>query len=718
MKDRPYLRSLADRLGILPEYFDVTGTLRVTPDEARVAILSAMGFDASTETVSALTLAEYDQAQRERLLAPVRVAHVSQSLPPQVRIQVPWPDGAAVDWRVELREEGGGEHVFEGCGEPDADDRSLTVPLNAGLEPGYHEVTAVVDHAGSVVRGRQSFILAPQRCTSVADRSGQHRLFGLWANLYSIRSERNWGIGDLTDWTELARATAAHGAAFVGVNPLHAVQNVGDRVAPYCPVSRLFKSLAYVDIEAVPEFRACPEARTLYSAAEFQETLARLRDSRFVEYEAIATLKTAVLRLLHRAFTITTSGDRRAAFDRFVEQRGEALRAYATYCALAEWLGGAERAGPDWHAWPAAYRSPGSPEVAAFGAEHRDRVEFHRYVQFELDRQLGAAADAAREAGMAIGLYQDLAVGSAADGSDAWSFPGLLLSGVEVGAPPDPYCEDGQTWGFSPVDPRRLRDSGYAYWIELLRGNFRHAGMLRIDHVMGLHRQYWVPEGFSAAQGAYVRFPTEDLLGILALESNRHGAVVVGEDLGTVPPELPSMLEERGVLSSCVFYFERDSDRYHPPQSYRPDALVTATTHDHAPLAGHWTGRDLEVRHEIGLIESEAQWQEALAERDNARRALAEAMEAEGIAFDPATATPAELCAAVYAYLSRTPSVLVGVSLDDLAGQLDPVNLPGVGPKRYRSWSRKMTVGLEELLADAGLVGVLDRLAAQLAPTR
>ncbi len=711
MKDRPYLRSLADRLGILSDYVDVTGTTRVTPDETRVAILSAMRLDASTETVAALILAEYEQAQRQRLIEPACVARASQARPPQVRLQTPWLDRTPVEWRVDLREEGGREHVYEGRSEPNEHDRSLIVPLTPNLEPGYHEIRASVEHAGSTVEGRQSFILTPDTCTSVADRAGDRRLFGLWSNLYSIRSSNNWGVGDTSDLAALAIESARRGASFVGVNPLHAVLNAGDRVGPYCPVSRLFRSLAYVDIEAIPEFAACTEARELFRSGEFQDKLTGVRTSRHVEYEPIAALKTAILRLLHREFTSTASGERRAAYEHFVEQAGRALVDYATYCALGEWLIETERAEADWRTWPAAYRSPDSPEVQTFRYEQRDRVEFHCYVQFELDRQLGVAADAAREAGMSLGLYQDLAVGSAADGSDAWSFPGLFLDGVEVGAPPDPYCEAGQTWGFPPVDPNRLANSGYDYWIQLLRGNLRHTGMLRIDHVMGVFRQYWVPDGCSAGQGAYVRYPVEDLLGILALESRRHDAVVIGEDLGTVPPELPDMLQAWGVLSSRVFYFERDAQRYHPPRSYKHKALVTATTHDHAPLAGHWAGRDLEIRRDIGLVESESAWTSAVAERQEARRALAEAMAAEGLAFDPSLDSPSQLCAAVYAFLARTPSLLIGVSLDDLGGEVEPVNVPGVGPDRYSSWSRKMTARWDEILADPQVRQILDMLA-------
>jgi 4-alpha-glucanotransferase len=354
---------------------------------------------------------------------------------------------------------------------------------------------------------------------------------------------------------------------------------------------------------------------------------------------------------------------------------------YATFLALEGHFALPQSKGPDENDWPPAYRNPDSPEVEAFRHTHYREIEFHIYVQFELDRQLAAVAAQARRAGMPLGLYHDLAIGSAADGSDAWAFGNLFVKGVEVGAPPDPYSDVGQTWGFPPVDPRRLTATRYDYWIRLLRNAMAHAGMLRIDHVMGLFRQFWVPDGAPATEGAYVQYPAEDLLGILALESRRHNTVIVGEDLGTVPPEVPPTLAQWGILSTRVMYFERDHEgRFNPSDFYSPRALVTATNHDHPPLAGFRTGRDLEIRHDLGLIRSEQELEEAREQRARACMLLQERLRAEGISFDDVEDPDEALCRAVHAFLARTPSPLVGVSLDDLAGETDPVNVPG--------WSR------------------------------
>jgi 4-alpha-glucanotransferase len=317
---------------------------------------------------------------------------------------------------------------------------------------------------------------------------------------------------------------------------------------------------------------------------------------------------------------------------------------------------------------------------------------------------------------MKLGLYNDLAIGSAADGSDAWAFPGLMVDGIKVGAPPDPYSDTGQTWGFPPVDPRRLKAGRYDYWIRLLRSSMACAGMLRVDHVMGLFRQFWVPDGVPATGGAYVTYPADDLLGILALESQRNGTVIVGEDLGTVPPEVPAVLAKWEILSSRVMYFERDHEGgFNPPAAHSPRALLTATNHDHPPLAGFWTARDLEIRRQIGLIHSAEEYDQLRAERERTRVALLDRLIAEGLLPDAGEVSPDTLCRAVYEFLVRTPSPVIGVSLDDLACELDPVNLPGVPLTLYRSWSRRMGRDLTDVLADPSVGQLLDYLRDRMA---
>ena len=331
--------------------------------------------------------------------------------------------------------------------------------------------------------------------------------------------------------------------------------------------------------------------------------------------------------------------------------------------------------------------------------EHAREIDLHRWVQFELDRQLGAAAARAKQAGMPIGLYQDLAIGSSPGGADTWAMPRLFVDNASIGVPPDPYSATGQNWGLPPIDPRALRRDCYRYFVRLVRSGFRHAGALRIDHVMGLFRLFWIPKGLTGREGAFVRYPANDLLGILALESARHRALVVGEDLGTVPEEVPAALQKWGVLSSKVFYFERDNrGGFKEAAQYEPLALATANTHDMATLAGFWEGRDVELRAKVGLIESETAAARARDERERDRGALLERLATDGVLPSPrAPGDPAALRGAIHDFLCRTPAALVGLALDDLAGEADAVNLPGVGPDRHPSWTRKMSLTIEEM---------------------
>jgi 4-alpha-glucanotransferase len=336
--------------------------------------------------------------------------------------------------------------------------------------------------------------------------------------------------------------------------------------------------------------------------------------------------------------------------------------------------------------------------VHRFREEHGESVDFHCWVQFELDRQLREMAGVVRSLGLPIGIYGDLAIGSSTGGGDTWAFPDLFAERAEVGAPPDEFAPLGQNWGFPPIDPHRLRAQSYRYWTQLLRSAFAHAGALRIDHVMALFRLYWIPGDHAATEGAYVRYPARDLLGILALESRRSGALVVGEDLGTVPRGLAAQLASWGILSSRVLYFERRGGSFRGSKQYSRRALVTANTHDLAPLAGYLSGRDLLLRRRAEQISSDEELALAQSRRDRDCAALRRRLVGEGLL--PRGGSRGDLdqiAPAVTGFLCRTPAPLVGISLDDLVGEPEPVNLPGVGAKHHRSWTRRMRVPLDEL---------------------
>jgi 4-alpha-glucanotransferase len=697
-QNRSPLHRLADLVGIVPEYVDQTGTeTRVTSDETRVAILGAMGIDASTAAGAGEALEALEAQRASRPFAPVRVVRGTDADASQLVLRTPQGSAGSVDWSLEFVPEEGEPYRIEGSARPEADG-NVRLRLREPPAEGYHTLRVHVRAGGEEISGDQSLIVVPDHCTSVQEASGQSHVFGVIANLYSVRSAENWGVGDLSDLGRLLEWTAETGGTFVGVNPLHALRNRGMDISPYSPVSRVHRNAIYIDIAAVPELAESDEAKQWLAAGEVREELARLRQSRHVEYERIIGLKMHALEALHGAFRARHadgSTGRGREYRSYLDEHGDSLTLFGTFEALVEHLGAG-----NWREWPDAFRDPRTAEVARFRQEHRERIDLHCWIQFELDRQLGAAAARGERAGLAIGLYQDLAIGTSPIGSDVWSNPDLFVNGVSVGAPPDDYSAAGQNWGLPPLDPRMLREDAYRYWIRLVRASMRHGGALRIDHAIGLFRQFWIPQGMSGRQGAYVRLPADDLIGILALESRRHRAIVVGEDLGTVPPEVPPSLHGWGVLSSRVFYFEREGNRFRDASDYEPMALTTANTHDMPTLAGFWCGRDVEVKRRVGIIETDEAAAAQTRARDDERRAILELLAAAGVLPAPhEPASGAELRGAVHAFLCRTPSVMVGFNLDDLVGEVEPVNVPGVGLDRFSSWTRRLSTPVEALAA-------------------
>ena len=770
MSHETSLRTLAERLGILPSYISQDGSQnRSTSDETRVAILAAMGFDASTEERARAVMAALTEQEAERVAAPVRVARESELRAPDsggIRFHVPdsWGvrPGERVEYELAIGEEdsgqsGSGEGVSHAGGGRNAgtgvaarlrtgvaevgEGGTFVVALAPPPPPGYYELRISISVRGRESGAQQRLIVVPERAITP-----ERRGFGIIANLYSVRGARSWGVGDLTDLAELARWSGANGAAFVGMNPLHALRTIGGEVSPYSPVSRMYRNPAYLDVEAIPELAECGEARAILSSDQATAELALLRGSDRVEYERKARLARPILEALHRCFAARrASGSagsragaepRQRAYDAYLQREGRSLDSFATFTALDEYFDRASGGPLPWQQWPSEYRDPGAGAVAAFAREHEREADFHRWVQFELDRQLGAAAAAGASSGLAIGLYQDLAVASAPYGSDVWTNSNIHAQGVSIGAPPDNYSATGQNWGLTPLDPLRLSEDGYRFWTALVRSALRHAGAVRIDHVLGLFRQFWIPDGMGGSQGAYVRFPTHDLLGILALESATHRAVIVGEDLGTVPREVPGTLREWGILGTRVMLFERERDgTFRPASSYEPLSLTTADTHDLPTLAGFWEGRDVELAAELGRLSGAGAEPAAFSARQNDRRLLAERLIADGALESPdgafqladwapaiaedapspsapverADALPdsAELTNAVHRFLCATPAILVGIALDDLAGEVEPINLPGVSAEHFASWTRRMRASLETIESGSGIDAIL-----------
>jgi 4-alpha-glucanotransferase len=572
------------------------------------------------------------------------------------------------------------------------------------LPTGYHRLVFEPE-AGA--RAEALAVLAPERCFEPADLAGGARRFGVAVQLYTLRSASNWGIGDFADLADLARRAAAAGADFVGLNPLHALFAADPgHSSPYSPSTRHALNVLYIAVEAVPEFAACEAAQAQVRDPAFQGELDRLRALPEVDYVGVARAKLGVLRLLHEHFRrdhLQRGDGRGLAFEAWRAARGETLARHALFEAIDEVMRQRREAEGGWLSWPAAYRDPQSRVVRAFAQSAARRVEFHAWLQWLAEEQLAAAAGAAREAGMSIGLYGDYAVGVNGGGSEAWAQQGVYRLGAAVGAPPDALALKGQDWGIPPQDPQALQEARYRPFVELMRDNMRHYGALRLDHVMALYRLWWVPRGLPATDGGYVHYPLDDLLGIVALESHRNGCLVIGEDLGTVPREMSLAMAARGVYHYKVLLFEKTpKGGYRLPGDWSRHALAAISTHDLPTLASWWDGSDIDLRARLGLypdaeVEAEVREQRALD-----RERLLDAMDSAGIRprwpvdrFEP------QFAAAVHAYLAASRSALVAVQAEDLLGMLEPVNVPGTSTE-HANWCRKLTGGLDDMFDGPG----------------
>ncbi|GGY18502.1 4-alpha-glucanotransferase [Streptomyces djakartensis] len=567
------------------------------------------------------------------------------------------------------------------------------------LPPGVHRLTATAPDGRTATA---HLVVAPPRLPAPAARS-----HGLLVQLYSLLSGRSWGMGDLGDLAELAGwAGRSLGAGFVQVNPLHAaVPGAPTDPSPYRPSSRRFPDPVHLRIEDVPEYAYIEDRERLDALLERSGRLraAVLEGGALIDRDAVWELKREALELL---CDVPLGPGRRAAYRDFLAEQGQALEDHATWCALAEVHGS------DWHRWPAGLRDPRSADTARARGGLMDRVGFWSRLAWLTDTQLTAAQRTGREAGMPVGVVHDLAVGVHPGGADAWAQQEYFAAGMSVGAPPDAFNARGQDWGLPPWRPDRLAASGYAPFRELLRALFRYAGALRIDHVMGLFRLWWVPQGHPPTEGTYVRYDAEAMLAVLVLEASRAGALVIGEDLGTVEPGVRETLRERGVLGTSVLWFERDWEgdgRPLPPDSWRSDCLATATTHDLPSTAARLTGEHVELRDSLGLLTRplEEERAEAAADTGEWLALLTSLGLLPGTGGGDTFSEEAEI-QAVHRFLLRTPARLVGVWLPDGVGDRRPQNLPGTWDQ-YPNWrlpiadAQGRPVTLEDLAASPRL---------------
>lgn len=725
------LDQLAELVGIEKAYWDIFGKSHETSETTKRKFLAAMGFQVGSKSQVRQSLADFKKHAWRQWLQPVYVLRrkrrplaVPLTLPEKLadasfRWQIRLENGADLSGRFKA-----GTLEAEGTRMVDGETiLKLMLPLPETVPDGYHTLT-LEDARGT--SERCSLIVAPPHAylpkEMVAKQTaGTGRVWGVGCHIYALRSETDWGIGDFSDLAQLGETAAGLGAAVVGINPLHALfPDSPEHASPYSPSSRLFLNPLFIDATAVPEFHDTPEVEALVFGKKFQTDLKKVRQTRLVDYTGVATLKWQALELMHRAFEAdhpagSDADERRREFERFKAEGGQALRRFAMYETLRE-----SQKGKPWQKWPKIMRKPDSPAVQAFVEENAARVEFHMYVQWLADTQLAAAQRRCRRAGMAVGLYRDLAVGMDPGGADAWSDPQSIVQDVRFGAPPDAFNLNGQDWGMPPLNPLGMRNSGYAPFVQIVRANMRHAGALRIDHVMGIMRLYWIPPGASAVEGAYVSYPFDDLLGIIALESHRSQCLVVGEDLGTVPNGFRERMVEERVLSYRLMYFERwPSGLFMRPDAYPENALATPTTHDLHTIVGHLQGIDLVTQRKIGLIPTDAM----LKERSEGRRKdienLLGALEDQKLI--PAGLTPLKrpteknykgVIDGMSRFLARSPARLVMLNIDDLFLEVEQLNIPGT-VEENPNWRRKLSRPVSALKEDPTVVALTKAVAAE-----
>jgi 4-alpha-glucanotransferase len=670
------LATLARAHGVATSYVDFAGRPVAVAAETVVTVLGHLGVDASTPERIAAALMDTVEAPWRRLLPPTVVVRGDADVR---QVVVHAPAGAAVE--IEIRTEDG-EHVPVDPGRP-GEERGGRVAHTVRLPDlpyGWHRLRA---RAGAEETDAV-LVVAPSR----VERSDVVRAWGWMVQLYSVRSAASWGLGDYADLGELARWSGAElGAGVLLCNPLHATAPVVPvEPSPYYPSSRRFRSPLYLRPAATPEYAAAPAA-----VRERVDALRPEAPADRVERDPVWRAKLAALELLwpyHRA-------DDLAAYR---AEQGPGLGDFALFCALAE------RHGVPWQDWPEELHRPDSPAVAERRCELAERVSFHAWLQMLCDGQLAVAGRAAADAGMSVGIVHDLAVGVDPGGADAWGLQDVLATGVTVGAPPDSFNQQGQDWRLPPWRPDRLAEAGYAPYRDMLRAVLRSAGGVRIDHVMGLFRLWWIPPGASAADGTYVYYDDEALLGVLALEAHRAGALVVGEDLGTVEPRVAEALAKRGILGSAVLWFERDpeSGAPIPPGDWREEVMASVTTHDLPTAAGFLADEHVRVRAELGQLGHSAEEERARVAKERAE--LLDMLRTEGLLGDDASGE--EIVLAMHAVLAAAPSRLVLAALGDAVGDLRQPNLPGT-VDQYPNWrlpvadSRGRPVPLEELETSA-----------------
>lgn len=706
MKEHNALKQVAEMARIADSYVSAWGDEATVSDDTIRRLLAFLGYDTTNDQT---LLASAQKKHKKEVLDPVLVISEGDA------IEVPLYLGVSAresefNWRIETEQ---GE-VLEGylqsqiVRDERAEGGPLVFALPSGLAWGYH--TLLVTRKRRKAPYTMTLIIAPRACYKQPALLQGKKLWGPSIQLYTLRTQHNWGMGDFGDLKQLVADIASRGGDFVGLNPIHSLFPANpEGASPYSPSSRRWLNILYIDVSSVPEFALSAEAQQQVGSQDFQQRLQKVRETHWVNYTEVAELKMSVLPLLFNEFKrrhLDNNTDRARAFLAFVEQGGESLVHQAAFDALHTDLHAQDSQVWGWPVFPEKYRHFDNAAVQKYIEEHRERVHLYMYLQWVADTQINEVQALADEKGMAVGLYRDLAVGVADSGAETWADNGSLVLDASIGAPPDVLGPLGQNWGLPPLNPQTLHATAYDAYIKLLRANMKHCGALRIDHVLGLLRLWWIPKGENATQGAYIYYPVKDMLAILALESHRHQCSVIGEDLGTVPDEIVALLRDAGVHSYKVFFFEtsKEDGGFISPTHYAEQSMAALCTHDMPTLRGFWHCDDLKMGREIGLYPDEAQLQELFTDRLKCKQGILNSVDwhgylPAGIGRD-AQLVPMDsyLSEALQLHVAAGSSALLSVQLEDWLEMDKPVNIPGT-VNEYPNWRRKLSMNLDEIFA-------------------
>ena len=699
--------------GITESYYDIRGQHHVADFEAKHSLLAAMQISVESD---ADVYAELDRIGLHDWQAPVpgvlvyQLSDTSQSITLTLKHD---QTGREIEWQ--LIEETGqsyhGEWLFES--HQATDERELNGEKLFRFEALLPRVSATGYHHFSIrlndgSTAETSLVATPETCYQPAEFESGNKVWGIGLQLYSLRSKHNWGIGDFTDLKALIDILAPMGVDVIGLNPLHTLfSHLPENASPYSPSSRDFLNPVYLDIESIDEFKCCEEARKLVFSEDFQKKLRSLRDANLVQYSEVWSLKLTVLKMLYQQFRKNMFDEALETLEGFRQyqiDKGTDLFNFALFEALQAHFYEQDSTRKYWPRWPQEFQNSDSQSVTDWAKSNLEAIEFHQYLQWRTEQQLSAANHQCKLQEMRIGIYNDLAVGNEPFSSSCWADQPQYALDIGIGAPPDDFNLLGQNWGLPPQIPHQLKKHQYRLFIQTLRANMHYAGALRIDHVMGLMRLYWVPENYAPDRGTYIAYPFEDLLGILALESQRNRCMIIGEDLGTVPDEVRHQLWLKKILSYRILFFEKDwhQGSFKPPDEFPPLALCTSGSHDLPTLTGYWQSADLNLRERLNLFPSDEiknqQWHARGRDRYEIKAALhKEGLISDEVLQDDSTVLSNELFLSIQRFLARSRSQLMMVQLEDILLQSEQMNVPGTIDE-YPNWRHKIAIDLEDWL--------------------